>query len=177
MRPAKPLLVALALTAFGAQAQTGLRVNLADDDDPAWQARLHVLAGSPDSGSRLLGAQLLGDYYLVGRGNGLRVSGGLLLGPSSLMAPGLLPSQSGRFGLGLRQLSGNTDEALQNQPYLGLGYSHSGGDWRFSADLGVAMAGSLRLGGSQSAFNSSFDDTLRRLQLTPLLQLGVSYRF
>lgn len=173
MRRAVPLLV-LSLTLLSpAHAQQGLRL----DSDPAWQARVHLLAGSQGSGSRLLGAQLLGDYYLVGRGNGLRLSGGLLVGPVSLLASGMAPAPSGRLGLGLRQLQGSTEEAAQNQPYLGIGYSHAGSDWRFSADLGVAMAGSLRFGGSQSAFASSLDDTLRRLQLTPMLQLGVSYRF
>jgi hypothetical protein len=173
MRRAVPLLLALSLSPLATHAQQSLRIA----SDTAWQARVHLLAGSPASGSRLLGAQLLGDYYLVGRGNGLRLSGGLMVGPVSLLATGLAPSQQGRLGLGLRQLQGSTDESLQNQPYLGIGYSQARSDWRFSADLGVAMAGSLRLGGGAGSFAASFDETLRRLQLTPTLQLGVSYRF
>ena len=45
--------------------------------------------------------------------------------------------------------------------------------------LGVAVNGSpsgLRLG-SASAFANSLDESLRRLQWTPMLQLGLSYRF
>jgi hypothetical protein len=175
MRRAVLLLAALGCQA--ALAQQGLRLDLDGQRDPVWQARVHLLSGSQTSGSRLLGAQLLGDYYLVGRGNGLRVSGGLLVGPLSLMATGLAPASAGSLGMGLRQLQGSTDESPHNQPYLGIGYSRGGGDWRFSADLGVAMAGSLRLGGSASQFASGLDDSLRRLQLTPMLQLGVSYRF
>jgi predicted membrane channel-forming protein YqfA (hemolysin III family) len=51
------------------------------------------------------------------------------------------------------------------------------GGWGFSADLGVAAqnGGNQRL--MRSLMSQSLDDTLRELRFTPVLQLGVSYRF
>jgi hypothetical protein len=172
MRTALLALPVLLMAAQVAAAQ-GLRL---DRETSNLKARVQLLAGDDFSGSRLLGAQLLGDYYLIGQGNGLRVSGGLMVGPASLLASGSTPLNSGLLGVGMRRLAGNTSEGSVNQPYLGLGYSHDSSDWRFSADLGVAMGGSLRLGRS-NGFSQSLDESLRRLQLTPMLQLGVSYRF
>jgi hypothetical protein len=67
----------------------------------------------------------------------------------------------------------------QTLPYLGIGYSGSSlrGGWGFSADLGVAAqnGGNQRL--MRSLMSQSLDDTLRELRFTPVLQLGVSYRF
>lgn len=145
----------------------------------ALQARLNLLSGEESlGGSRLLGAQLLGDYYLSG--SGLRLSGGLLMGPLSLAGSGLAPASRGLLGVGHRRLLGGaSEEASHQQTYLGVGYSRYGEGWGFSADLGVAVSGNasgLRLGGS-SAFASSLEDTVRRLQWTPMLQFGVNYRF
>jgi hypothetical protein len=117
---------------------------------------------------------------VAGTGSGLRVSGGMLLGPSSLVGTGLAPASPQTLGFSQRTLHGWTDEPQQQQPYLGLGYSQHSlkGGWGFSADLGLAVSGGsgLRLG-STSAFAQSLDDSLRRLQWTPVLQVGVSYRF
>lgn len=168
-------LIALALSCTAVQAE-GLRLKA---DTPLLQARVNLLSGDESTGgARLLGAQLLGDYYLAG--SGLRLSGGLLMGPQSLLGSGLAPASHGLLGVGHRRLLGGaSDEASHSQTYLGVGYSRYGEGWGFSADLGVAVsgnAGGLRLGGS-SAFASSLDDTVRRLQWTPMLQFGVSYRF
>lgn len=168
-------LLAIPLICTAVQAE-GLRLK---PETPLLQARVNLLSGDEaNGGSRLLGAQLLGDYYLAG--SGLRLSGGLLMGPHSLLGSGLAPASRGLLGVGHRRLLGGaSDEASHNQTYLGVGYSRYGEGWGFSADLGVAVSGNasgLRLGGS-SAFASSLEDTVRRLQWTPMLQFGVNYRF
>ena len=89
------LLLSLSLLsgmAFAADGE-GLQLNTA----PRWQARLQLSsldANTSDAqrysnGSRLLSANLLGDYYLTSSGlggirGGLRATGGMLLGPMSL---------------------------------------------------------------------------------------------
>ncbi len=166
------LLAAFSLTA---QAQQGLKL----PEEPSLRARVNLLSSDELGGSRLLAAQLLGDYYLVGEGNGLRLSGGLMVGPASLAGSSLAPSRPGVLGVGHRRLLGNSDEERLNQPYLGVGYSRYGSTWGFTADLGVAVRGGgagLRTD-SSTAFAQSIDDSLRRLQWTPMVQLGVSYRF
>jgi hypothetical protein len=172
LRRAAVLLLAVPLVC----SAQGLRLK---PEESLLQARVNLLAGDDSSGSRLLGAQLLGDYYLL-QGSGLRLSGGLLMGPVSLLGSGLAPASRGLLGVGHRRLlGGSSDEASLNQPYLGVGYSRYGSSWGVSADLGVAVnasQGGLRLGGT-SAFTQSLDDTVRRLQWTPMLQFGVSYRF
>lgn len=168
-------LVSLALFGLSAQAQHGLRL----PEEPALRARLNLMAGDELGGSRLLAAQLMGDYYLIGQGNGLRVSGGLMVGPASLTGTGLAPTRPGLLGVGVRRLLGNSDEERIHQPYLGLGYSRFSSSWGFTADLGVAVRGGgsgLRTD-SSAAFAQSLDDSLRRLQWTPMVQLGLSYRF
>jgi hypothetical protein len=64
-------------------------------------------------------------------------------------------------------------------PYLGVGYSGSSlrGGWGFSADLGLAAQnpGAIRLGRAFSG--QPLEDLVRDLQVTPVLQLGVSYQF
>lgn len=170
-------LLLISLSVPAAQAQ-GLRLN-DEGDGSLLKARVNLLSSEVASGSRLLGAQLLGDYYLAGLDSGMRLSGGLLLGPQSLLGSGMGLSSRGVLGVSHRRLLGRSDEASISQPYLGIGYSRHGSAWGFSADLGVAVSGNasgLRLDGG-SAFAQSLDDTLRRLQWTPMLQLGINYRF
>jgi hypothetical protein len=168
------------VTACGvAQAQSGLRLD--PEQTQSFKARVHLLAADASAGSRLLGAQLLGDYYPLSGGNGLRLSGGLLLGPTSLLGTGLAPATSvAGLGFSQRSLRGSTDEPVLQQPYLGVGYSQASlrEGWGFSADLGLAVSGGngLRLNGP-TAFAQSLDDSVRRLQWTPVLQVGLSYRF
>lgn len=167
-------LASLLLLAPFAQAQQGLRL----PEETALRARVNLLSGDEASGSRLLAAQLLGDYYLIGQGNGLRLSGGLMLGPVSLAGSSLAPTRPGVLGVGHRRLLGSSEEERVSQPYLGVGFSRHGSAWGFTADLGVAVRGGsgLRLD-SSTAFAQSLDDSLRRLQWTPMVQLGLSYRF
>lgn len=176
------LLLLLSGAAVGsAQAQGGLRLDPAQVS--AFKARIHLMGSDRIEGERLLGAQLLGDYFPLGPASGLRLSGGMLLGPSALLGTGLAPDlhySQGALGLSRRTLRGFADEPLVSQPYLGVGYSlgSAKGGWGVSADLGVAVSGGsgLRLS-SGSEFAQSLDASLRRLQWTPLLQVGVSYRF
>jgi hypothetical protein len=64
-------------------------------------------------------------------------------------------------------------------PYVGVGYSDSSlrGGWGFSADLGLAAQNFGLQRTARSLGNQSLDDFVRDLRLTPVLQLGVSYRF
>ncbi|MBB3195805.1 hypothetical protein [Roseateles terrae] len=164
-----------------------------------WQARVQMnqalddAGGSYDArnGSRILSANLLGDYYLTGSGlgqgtrGGLRATGGLLVGPLSLvqsssgMALGRGASLSPYLSVGQRSLSLLT--AAEREPslsmsYVGLGYTSYSlrGGWGFSADLGMLAGGApgLRLGNS-----APLDDMSRDVRFKPVLQLGVSYSF
>ncbi len=176
----------------------GLQINEA----PRWQARLQL--GSIDSStvgwtegrryssSRLLSANLLGDYYLTGSGldnvrGGLRATGGMLMGPLSLSGSGLALGAS-NFQLGQNLAIGRRNLLIPgvdasdpgaSMSYLGIGYSGQSlhGGWGFSADLGLlnkASAGGLRLGTSNM---SGMEDVLRDMRYKPVLQLGLSYSY
>lgn len=140
---------------------------------------------------------LFGDYYFlqqglpgnVGYSGGLRATGGLIYGPRSV-AWAALPSGVAGLGTGFStqrrsfSLANSTyaidDNASTSVPYLGVGYTGlsalraTGGGWGFSADLGIVALqprSAVRFG------QQGLMDTLRDLQLSPLLQLGVSYSF
>lgn len=180
---------------------TGLQLN----SQPRWQARLQLssletgaMAGldAQRYGSRLLSANLLGDYYLTGSGlggvrGGLRATGGMLMGPLSLsqssagLALGSSSQQlSPNLAVGQRSISllSPALEAIDpsaSLSYLGIGYSGQSlrGGWGFSADLGLitntSIAG-LRLGRSNA---SGLEDVLRDMRYKPVLQLGLSYSY
>lgn len=180
------LLLALALPA---QAQ-GLKLGADAGIDLRWQARIQLSSLDKASGSRLVGANLLGDYYLTGswlgahtRG-GLRATGGLMLGaPSLLQSSGGLALGSSSLArqqavsIGQRQLSAASPvqehESNLSAPYLGIGYTGQSlrGGWGFSADLGV-----MRLGRSAGA-QPSLEETLMDLRLRPVLHFGLSYSY
>lgn len=203
--PLALLLVALALPASSAFAADGLQIN-GSGTAPRWQARLQLSSldtrvnSSSDTlhytGSRLLSANLLGDYYLTGSGiggvrGGLRATGGMLIGPLSLsqtsagLALGSSALQLGSsLSVGQRSVSLlspglETHDPNTSLSYVGIGYSgHSlRGGWGFSADLGLisntSIAG-LRLGRSNAA---GLEDVLRDLRYKPVLQLGLSYSY
>jgi hypothetical protein len=154
-----------------------------------WQARVQLgsadLANAPGA-SRLLSANLLGDYYLSGSNSGgLRATGGMLLGPLSMTqsASGLALGSPGRFAIGQRgaTLSGPGADALEpstSLSYLGIGYTGRvhGSSLAFSADLGLmsGLSGGPRLGRSSA---QGFEDAMRDLRFKPLLQLGLSYSY
>lgn len=150
-------------------------------------------------GRTLQSLSLLGDYYFMQQGlapssaysGGFRASGGMILGTRG--APGsLLPSSSAGLSSGFsaerRSFSllappsalDGTDTATQSVPYVGIGYTGlqsirgTGGGWGFSADLGVMALqprSAVRLG------QQSLGNVVRDLEISPLLQLGVSYSF
>lgn len=205
----RQLLLALTLTlnlgvpggmAFATDGN-GLQLNTA----PRWQARLQLssldssansLEAQRFSGSRLLSANLLGDYYLTSSGlggirGGLRATGGMLLGPMSLsQASAGLALGGSAFQLGQNVAVGQRSLSLLSPPsdasdpnaslsYLGIGYTGQTlrGGFSFSADLGLvsntSIAG-LRLGRSNAA---GMEDVLRDLRYKPVLQLGLSYSY
>ncbi len=162
---------------------------------PNWQARLQLNSLDAEAsprlgGSRVLSANLLGDYYLTGSGSGalrggLRATGGVLLGPLSMSqsSAGLALGSGSRFAVGQRGLSlnGSNAEALDpsaSLSYLGIGYTGQvqGSGLAFSADLGLMSGGlgALRLGRSSA---QGFEDAMRDLRFKPLLQLGLSYAY
>lgn len=170
------LLILCTALALPAAAQ-GLR--LKSDSDSAFRTRLHLLSTEIPGSSRLLGAQLMGDYYLNSQVQGLRLSGGLLIGPQSLVGVGLAPSGPSRFGVGQRRLLGNPGEPTLGQPYVGVGISRYGETWSITADLGLTYLGAanVRLGRSQAPTPLGIDETLSRLHWSATVQLGISYRF
>jgi len=212
LRPfsAKSLVVCLscALATFSAMAadESGLGLRLGEDSPLRWQARVQMtgkdaLGRGPEaarnSSWRLLSANLLGDYYLTSSGlgsnvrGGLRATGGVMLGPLSLVqsSSGLaLGSSSLALGRGLSVgqhsfslLASNLDalDASTSMSYLGIGYTGQSlrGGWGFSADLGIVSGynfGGLRLGRSSA---QGMEDVLRDMRYKPLLQLGLSYSY
>lgn len=141
---------------------------------------------------------LLGDYYFVqqgsldarsGYGGGFRATGGLLLGHRATAWSPVLPSGGpaalgSGFSIERRPLYdtglGSDGGDVGGVPYLGVGYTGlrslraTGGGWAFSADVGVMALqpnSAFRLG------QQAISDTLRELQFSPLLQVGVSYSF
>lgn len=165
------------------------------DANPRWQARLQLSSvdGGTEAqqphlgGSRVLSANLLGDYYLTKSGmtgvsGGLRATGGLLLGPLSMaqssggLALGSGPVAAGRRSLSLSGPDGYADNA--NLSYVGIGYTGrvTGGGLAFSADFGLMSGsyGGLRLGRSSA---QGFEDAMRDLRFKPLLQLGLAYSY
>ena len=150
---------------------------------PSLRAALDIPAQRPRS------AALFGDYYVsrpfFGNTGGVRLTSGVLTGPRGAVfgpgqatAPGPFAFGSVSRGTGSSFADVN-GEGTQTLPYLGIGYSGSSvrGGWGFSADLGLAAqnGGNQRL--ARSMMSQSLDDTLRELRLTPVLQVGVSYRF
>lgn len=166
------------------------------DASPRWQARVQLSSSdSPHDptphlgGSRILSANLLGDYYLTKSGmsgvsGGLRATGGLLLGPLSMtqssggLALGSGPVSAGRRSLMSSSLDAYTLEPSTSLSYVGIGYTGRvrGSGFAFSADLGLMSGayGSLRLGRSSA---QGFEEAMRDLRFKPLLQLGLAYSY
>jgi len=197
------ILSPVAWAAEGLQTRSSLSLG---DTMPRWQARLSLSSLDPNTpagmetqhqfGSRILSANLLGDYYLTGSGfgavkGGLRATGGMLLGPLSqsqsgaglaLGATSLQGSPNlavGQRSLSLLSPSRDLADPAVSQSYLGIGYTgqlvHTGVS--FSADLGMIGGGSLgglRLGPSSTL---GLDDVLRDVRYKPVVQFGLSYSY
>jgi hypothetical protein len=189
-----------AVTQVVAGSNQGLTVDVDRLVWPHWQARLLVAAqpvaptpvwSTGDTvGLRARSASLFGDYYVAkpqfGQEGGLRVTSGVISGPrGSVFGPGQ-PMGPGSFAVnsatrvGLFPVWGDTTpDSTQTWPYLGVGYTDSNlrGGWGFTADLGLAAQNFGLQRVARSLGNQSLDDFVRDLRLTPVLQLGVSYRF
>ncbi|OWQ83094.1 hypothetical protein CDN99_27155 [Roseateles aquatilis] len=185
--------------AGGAMAQQGLQLKPDAQAFSRWQARLQLSQSQDDDsttydarrGSRLLSANLLADYYLTGSGfgsgtrGGLRATGGLLVGPMSLLqsssgqALGRGSAITSALSAGRRTLSlltGPEREPNLSLSYVGLGYTSYSlrNGWGFSADFGLVANGApgLRLGNSAPQ-----NDLASDLRYKPVVQFGVSYSF
>jgi hypothetical protein len=155
-------------------------------------------AAQTGSAAMVSGAGILGDYYFAGAGAteggttvGFRATSGVFLGTRLGMWGGPTPAALSGSLIGVERYSfslltpspageGTTPESA-NLPYLGVGYSAGSdrGGWGFSADLGLLAlnpASAVRLGRALSG-GQNLDDLLREVRLSPLLQVGVSYRF
>lgn len=180
------ILVALCLPS--AYAADGLQTPDANAVWPSWQARLTItLADEPLSGARSLSqAALLGDYYWsppdrqpsAGWRGGFRATSGLVLGHlgASALPGGQTPSL---FALTSDDSAAARDAAVL--PYIGLGYSGltPRGGWGFTADVGLALrqpGAAPELGRALLGLRG-WEGALRRVDLMPMLQLGVRYSF
>ena len=163
---------------------------------PQWQARLYVatepLAPMPSlfegASLRPQSAAFFGDYYVtrpyIGQAGGLRLTSGLVAGMrGSVISPGQATAP-GAFGFTAqaRQSLGSSIDASSDVlawPYLGIGYSDSSlrGGWGSAPTSGLQRKASGCPGAARSLGNLSLDDMVRDMRLTPVLQLGVNYRF
>jgi hypothetical protein len=145
--------------------------------------------------NRVQGVQMLGDYYFAftdaasstsaspAAPSGLRATSGLLLRGASggLVLPGRQAGvlSVGRGNTGL--VDAGNDGLNQATPYVGIGYSTSFAQnrWSVSADLGLVSrtrTQAIRLGRADG-IGQSLDSFLRDPQMSPMLQLGLTYSF
>jgi len=198
----KPIIVVGSLIVAAASAVAGGGQGLSVDADrvdwPQVQTRLQVAIepmtpmGASFEGATLQprSAALFGDYYLtrpyLGQAGGLRVTSGFVAGTrGAVIGPGQT-TPPGSFGFSSMSRPGlvaassiDAPNDILTWPYLGIGYSDSSlrGGWGFSADLGLAAQSFGLFRTARSLGSQSLDDTVRDMRLTPVLQLGVSYRY
>jgi hypothetical protein len=197
----KPVAVIWFLLATAASAVAGSGQGLSIDADrlawPQWQTRLQIateplnplLASFEGASLRPRSAALFGDYYVtrpyIGQAGGLRVTSGLVAGTrGAVIGPGQA-TPPGAFGFSAQARSSlgaapnDPGSETLTWPYMGIGYSETSlrGGWGFSADLGLAAQSFGLSRAARSLGNLSLDDMVRDMRLTPVLQLGVSYRF
>jgi hypothetical protein len=199
----KPLVVVMVLSMASVGATAGSGHGLMVDIDqvawPQWRARLQLTteplvpatALTLDSAAaQPRSAALFGDYYVArpyfGVAGGVRLTSGIVFGPRGavMSATHATPPNELFFSALARPtaaaaLTDTPSEQTQAWPYLGVGYSDGseGGGWGFSADLGVAAQGLGWARSRRASVSPSLEDSVRELRLTPVLQLGVSYRF
>lgn len=183
------LLIGLSALPAGVGAQEDvLRLVQGQDPWPQWQARLSVLAPplatTTSLGNQLpLGAaRLAGDVYFdwarLGQSGGLRATSALLLGPRAQAMAAPSPWSGGALRSGAwsgMSSHGDADPGLNAAAYLGLGYSAwwTRSNLGLSADLGlIAQRPGLRLGRSEA-----LDTVWRGVQMSPVLQVNLSYAF
>ena len=144
-----------------------------------------------DTAFKVSSLSFMGDYYLrpslsqltLG---GLRATSGILFGQRSALW-GQSSSSLAGFGVD-RRYTGRDDNGNYEHtstPYVGLGYSGTGGtygksgSWGFSADFGLMSLSPGNIGRFGKVLNGSqnLDDMVRDLRLSPVLQFGFSYAF
>lgn len=157
--------------------------------------RYQLAADSSHSSVRRL--SVLRDYYFdwdddtataPAAVSGLRATGGLVVATRGA-ATSPSPRRSSVSGLPPQGLAGrtmaggwpNSNSDLVSVPYVGVGYTElpirTG--WGFRADLGLMALrpqSAVKFGSALSG-PQVLDDLLRDMQLSPLIQIGVSYSF
>jgi hypothetical protein len=175
------LLVASALAFANAQAADGLQAPTVESVWPQWQARVTLQSVAPlalgplallppgDSaaGRGLQAGGLFGDYvFAAPRFGQFRASSGVVVGT---------PGGAGSL------LPWSTGNERSSRPYLGLGWS--GSAWlpglSLVADLGLVSENFSALGqwARAAAGSQSFEQTLREMRWTPVLQVGLRWAF
>lgn len=178
---------------------TGDGLKAGAEIDTAWVPWQSRLAWAPAGSSLAWGASPLtagysaaalvaGDRYLgwgrLGDGGGLRATGALLFGKSALSLASPMGGSQGEMPW--RPAFGTTAGATGESdggamPYLGLGYSAW---WArtglgLSADLGIAAQkpGEMVRFGRVVSGGEGLDEVFRAMQLSPVLQVNLSYAF
>lgn len=140
--------------AGGPAAAEGIQVPDGDAIWPSWQTRVMLVDTPAAGGARSMRrAALLGDFYLSGTGADPKASwrGGFRA------TSGFMLDRPGDAFTAVRD--------TEVWPYVGLGFSGliGRGSLGFSADLGLGVRG--------------WEGAMRRVDLMPMLQLGVRYTF
>jgi hypothetical protein len=173
-------------------AAQGEGLKVSSETWPRWQARIGIVAQTPDRQAVQLGASgsigettraaaLLGDYYFTGSGfdpqrvsGGLRATTGWLFG-GNLALGATQPSASSALSVSLLRRPGLDDtQGARHSAYVGVGYTGlaTRGGWGINADLGL-LGSPLHAGGQRL----DSDITVRDYRLAPAARLGVSYSF
>lgn len=191
---AMPFSLVLAGAAVASTVGDGLKVSAEPESWSPWQARLAITTTSSlplwnglGSNTAASSALLAGDRYLgwgrLGDGGGLRATGALLLGSSALSLAA--PSGVGHGEMLWRNIGSgigpNDQDAAGAMPYLGLGYSAwwARAGVGVSADLGLAAqrpGQAVRFGRAFSG-GEGFDEVVKAMQISPMLQVNLSYAF
>jgi len=192
------LSLGLTLAATVAHAGTGLQPPSSEALWPSLQARIaiqaSVLPALSTSGMGMgmgwaigqgagdvRGGAVFGDYYFARPTFGnFRATSGLLVGAQG--APLWAGGAGSRLGVALHSSTPFAPAAAQTWstvPYLGLGFTSQavGGSWSMSADLGLVAANASPAGVRRALGVQGFDNSIRELRLSPVLQVGWRYSF
>ncbi len=198
MQTAKWVLTISLLAAAPVMAGQGDGLKWQDDSLTwaRWQARLAVSQPAPlwragfgetdSQGLKPRSLSVMGDYLFArslsddGRASVLRATSGLVVGPRPTLWAGQPGGSAGSLSYDRAGAYADPRGEPGALPYVGIGYSGLGGrsGWSFSADFGLMALGAgnaIRLGRSGSY--QGFDELVRELRLTPVLQVGASYSF
>lgn len=177
----------LAVATVGSSAQdSGLRLERLANSP--WVASLESVSAPPTSARaggrpslRLMGDYRLGELRLGAQSLGaLRISGGLLYGPTGqVVLPPSGATAAVAYGPTTTDLRLGTAEPRGHSTwsYLGLGYAASLGAFGLHADLGFAAQSPSAVQQVRLGDAAGWENMLRDLRLTPVLRLGMSFRF